>query len=173
MHGIAVLCHVRLFVTLWTVAHQTSSIHEIFQTRILEWVATSFSRGSPQPRDGTQLSWSAGRLFTHWATRDCHQLPCFTDDTQAPWHEWLQDRDEASPAQPYLSTESLNLHVPIFLSSLENNSTAASTSSLVLLQRGYYEWEDLFSRTLRFYAYLFTPFNTMLTWLRIRSSPVR
>ena len=103
-------------------------------------------------------------------TTNCHAS---LDGTQAPWHEWFQDRDGASLAQPYLSTESLNLHVPIFLSSLENNSTAAPTSSLVLLQRGYYEWEDLFSRTLRFYAYLFTPFNTMLTGLRIRSSSAR
>ena len=28
-----------------------SSVHGIFQARILEWVATSFSRGSSQPRD--------------------------------------------------------------------------------------------------------------------------
>ena len=28
-----------------------SSIHGIFQARILEWVAISFSRGSSQPRD--------------------------------------------------------------------------------------------------------------------------
>ena len=27
-----------------------SSVHEIFQARMLEWVATSFSRGSSQPR---------------------------------------------------------------------------------------------------------------------------
>ena len=28
-----------------------SSIHRLFQARILEWVAISFSRGSSQPRD--------------------------------------------------------------------------------------------------------------------------
>ena len=28
-----------------------SSVHGIFQARILEWVAISFSRGSSQPRD--------------------------------------------------------------------------------------------------------------------------
>ena len=28
-----------------------SSVHGILQTRILEWVAISFSRGSSQPRD--------------------------------------------------------------------------------------------------------------------------
>ena len=28
-----------------------SSIHRIFQARVLEWAAISFSRGSSQPRD--------------------------------------------------------------------------------------------------------------------------
>ena len=33
-----------------------SSIHGIFQARVLEWGAMAFSRGSPQPRDRTQVS---------------------------------------------------------------------------------------------------------------------
>ena len=33
-----------------------SSVHGIFQARILEWVATSSSRGSPQPRNRTCIS---------------------------------------------------------------------------------------------------------------------
>jgi len=32
----------------------------------------SFSRGSSQPRDQTQISHIAGRFFTSWATRDAH-----------------------------------------------------------------------------------------------------
>ena len=32
-----------------------SSIHEILQARILEWVAIPFSKGASQPRDGTQV----------------------------------------------------------------------------------------------------------------------
>ena len=32
-----------------------SSVHGIFQARILEWVAISFSRGSSQPRDRTHV----------------------------------------------------------------------------------------------------------------------
>ena len=40
------------------------SIHEIFQARILEWVAISFSKGSFQPRDGTLVSCLAGGFFT-------------------------------------------------------------------------------------------------------------
>ena len=46
------------------------SVHGILQTRILEWVAVPFSRGSSQPRDWTQVSRIAGRFFTIWATRE-------------------------------------------------------------------------------------------------------
>ena len=42
----------------------------IFQARVLEWVATSFSRGSSQPRDRTWVSHIVGRRFTIWANRD-------------------------------------------------------------------------------------------------------
>ena len=41
-----------------------SSVHGIFQARILEWVAIFFSRGSSQPRNRTQVSHIVGRLFT-------------------------------------------------------------------------------------------------------------
>ena len=41
-----------------------SSIHGIFQARILEWVAISFSSGSSQPRDQTLVSLISGRCFT-------------------------------------------------------------------------------------------------------------
>ena len=47
-----------------------SSVHGIFQARVLEWVAISFSRGSSQPSDWTQVSCIAGRFFTNWATRE-------------------------------------------------------------------------------------------------------
>ena len=40
------------------------TVHGILQTRILEWVAYPFSRGSSQPRDRTQVSCIAGRFFT-------------------------------------------------------------------------------------------------------------
>ena len=44
-----------------------SSVNEISQARILEWVAISFSRVSSQPRNWTQISCIAGRFFTNWA----------------------------------------------------------------------------------------------------------
>ena len=37
------------------------SVHGIFQARVLEWVAISFSRGSSRPRDRTQVSCIVGR----------------------------------------------------------------------------------------------------------------
>ena len=47
-----------------------SSVHGILQARIPEWVAISFSRGSSQPRDRTQVSCIADGFFTSWATRE-------------------------------------------------------------------------------------------------------
>ena len=47
-----------------------SVVHGIFQARIQEWVAIPFSKGSSWPRDQTQVSCTAGRFFTIWATRE-------------------------------------------------------------------------------------------------------
>ena len=51
-----------------------SSIHGIFQARIWEWVAISFSRRSSWPRDWTQVSCIEGICFTIWATREFDSL---------------------------------------------------------------------------------------------------
>ena len=77
-----------------------SSVHEIFQARILEWVAISFSTGSSQPRDRTRNSCTAGRFFTDWAKREAHShsttyelktckifLKCLLLQSW-PWMEW-------------------------------------------------------------------------------------
>ena len=50
-----------------------SSVHGIFQARVLEWVAISFSRGSSRPRDWTRVFRIAGRCFTIWATREVNK----------------------------------------------------------------------------------------------------
>ena len=42
---------------------RSSSVHGISQARILEWVAIYSSRGSCQPRDQTQVSHIASRLY--------------------------------------------------------------------------------------------------------------
>ena len=56
---------------------QGSSVHGIFQARILEWIAIPFSRGSSRPRDWTSMSCIAGRFFTIWATRKPLCLYCW------------------------------------------------------------------------------------------------
>ena len=61
--------------------------HGILQTRILEWGAYPFSRGSsrgsPQPRDGSQVSRIAGRFFASWATREAPIGVYVTDKIKA------------------------------------------------------------------------------------------
>ena len=73
---VKLLSRVRLFATPWTVACQalrSLSVQGIFQARVLEWIAISFSRGSSQPRDWTRVSHVVGRRFTVWATREVKQ----------------------------------------------------------------------------------------------------
>ena len=63
-----------------------SAILGIFQARILEWAAISFSRGSSQPRDRTRVSCIADRRFTVWATMLSRFSPvwlCATPQTTA------------------------------------------------------------------------------------------
>ena len=76
------LSRVRLFATPWIAQSRATLcspmdcslpgffILENFQARILEWVAISFSRGASWPRDQTEVSRIAGRLFTVWAIRE-------------------------------------------------------------------------------------------------------
>ena len=72
-----VLGHVWLFVTLMDCSPLASSVHEIFQARILEWVAISSSWGYSQPRDQTHISpvpCICRRILYSWATREAHEL---------------------------------------------------------------------------------------------------
>ena len=57
-----------------------STVHGIFQARILEWVVIPSSRGSSPPRDQAWVSCIAGRFFfffflTIWATREAIPPP--------------------------------------------------------------------------------------------------
>ena len=59
-----------------------SCVLGIFQARILEWVAISFSRESSWPRDQTQVSWIScfGRwIHYHWATWEASVSFCTGD----------------------------------------------------------------------------------------------
>ena len=90
---------VQLFVTPWTVAHQTLSM-EIFQARILGWVAVPSSRGSSQSRDQTQVSHIAGGFFTICITREVLCFPaslyCDLRRKQPSWTSGRQSRSLSS-----------------------------------------------------------------------------
>ena len=60
-------------VTALTVTHQAPLSLGILQTKILEWVAILVSRGSSQPRDGTQVSRIAGGFWTIRTTREVRE----------------------------------------------------------------------------------------------------
>ena len=49
-----------------------SSVHGIFQVRILEWTAISLSRWSSWPRDRIHISCIGRQVLYHWATLEAH-----------------------------------------------------------------------------------------------------
>ena len=51
-----------------------SSVHGLFQARILEWVSMPFPKGSSWPRSWTLVSCIVGRFFTVWTTREVQHL---------------------------------------------------------------------------------------------------
>ena len=97
-----------------------SSVHGIFQARILEWVAFSFSRGSSRPRDQTQVSCISRQIPYHWTTpkkRLLGGIPSlsslkgnhFSSRQQFPFL-WLKSLSKSSPTctsireAPFLKT---------------------------------------------------------------------
>ena len=95
----------------------SSSIHGIFQARILEWVAISFSRTSSQPRDRTQVSHIAVRRFNLWATREAHQK---TLDLFLFWKKKIRRRSFSRALSPLSGNTLINWARPVFML-LENN----------------------------------------------------
>ena len=73
-------CHIQLFTTLWTVAHQAPlSMKFSRQEYWLEWVAISSSRGSFWPRDWICIfcvPCTGRRILYHWTTWEAS----FADD---------------------------------------------------------------------------------------------
>ena len=73
------------------------AIRGILQARIQEWVAIPFSRGSSQPRNGTQVSHIASRFFTSWAIREYWSELPFPPPSDLP-HPGIKPKSPVSPA---------------------------------------------------------------------------
>ena len=66
------LCHIRLFATPWTVAHQGPLSMGFFQAKTLQWDIISYSRASVRIQ-GSNLHLLAGGFFTtsaRWETQE-------------------------------------------------------------------------------------------------------
>ena len=63
-----------------------SSVHGIFQIRILEWIAISFSTGSAWPWDWTCVSCITGGFFTCWAIRKAPLMGLYHPKTSTGPH---------------------------------------------------------------------------------------
>ena len=89
-----------------------SSVHGVFQARIPECVAVSFSRGFSRPRDWTQISWIADRFVTIWSTSEAlnnEVTPKLNDNTYCHYfffsREWdLVPQPGMEPVPPSVET---------------------------------------------------------------------
>ena len=75
----------------WTVARQVLLSMGILWPRILEWVAMPSSRGSSQPRDQTQVSCIAERIFLLSEPQGKHvYVQCYANDELPSQLSWLR-----------------------------------------------------------------------------------
>ena len=66
-----------------------SSVHGILQARILEWVATCFSRESSQSRGQTHVSCIGRWVLYHWVTWEAHNSSTRADLELSVWCRWM------------------------------------------------------------------------------------
>jgi len=103
-----------------------SSVHGIFQARILEWVAISFSRGSSWSWDQTWVSHIAARFFIIWATSSvqfssvaqscptlCDPMNCSTSGL--PAHHQLPESTQPTSIELVIPSSHLVLCRPLLL----------------------------------------------------------
>ena len=76
-----------------------STVHGIFQARILEWVVISCSKGSSQPRDWTWVFRIAGRYFNIWASPVAQLVKNLHAMDLIPWVGNTPGEGKGSPLQ--------------------------------------------------------------------------
>ena len=84
-----------------------SSVHGMFQARILEWVSISSSRGSSRPRDRTHISCIGRWVLYEWATRGALTGICSAKkQNKRPQKESLM-LNSTSPNQDFIMVSAL------------------------------------------------------------------
>ena len=69
------LSHVWFFCDPMDFSLPGSSVHRIFQARVLEWVVISYSKGSSWPMNWTHISCIGQWILYHWATWEAQLRP--------------------------------------------------------------------------------------------------
>ena len=105
-----------------------SSVHGIFQARVLERVAISVSRGSSQFRDGTLVSCIASRCFYHLS----HQGRCFFDKliSLINWKLHVRNFPDTHPSNQSLKSLFLTLY---YILNLPSDFTSADNHLIYVL----------------------------------------
>ena len=143
-----------------------SSVHGIFQAKVLEWIAISFSRGSSRPRNRTQVSRIAGRRFTVWATREAvtiiHSKPLYHDWSteiiefyiiKLPFNRKTCNQFLKSKCISELSWNCMkNTNAEVLLFSPKLNSRCVSNKQTCLQTIGLYD--DLLSSLFHFFYFI-------------------
>ena len=138
---------IQSYPTLWDPVNYSlpgSSVHGVFQARVLEWIAISSSKGSSPPRDLTWVSCLGRWFFTIWDTREASPeiLVHVRETNKTPFQtlselferklkwsristEWdrtqfcYQKHDSLCPASPIRKClAKINLHLQFFFPSL-------------------------------------------------------
>ena len=90
-----------------------SSVHQISQARILEWVAISISRGCSWTRDCTQIFCIGRWMLYRWTTREAQWLAKCKSKGQwqwppsIPWHQvsrtlhTINNKESLTEKEPY------------------------------------------------------------------------
>ena len=107
------------------------SVHGILQARILEWIATPFSRGTSQPSNQNLVSYMAGKFFTVWATGKSSMLcSCYLRAIPGSYHQLLAHSmswvravgkgvGSSRPEEKLLCLTLAFLHPPLFCLTLQ------------------------------------------------------
>ena len=88
------LSRVQLFATLWTVAHQAPPSMGFFRQEYWSGLPFPSPGESSQPRDWTEVSYTAGKCFTIWATLEaqfkCHsrEISVLSMNLSVNWACW-------------------------------------------------------------------------------------
>ena len=96
------------------------SVLGIFQARVLEWIATYYSRRASQPRGQTHVSCIGRQILSHWATWESQlgtlaSLKClFTGKWAKSW-TWLRDWTEEYMHESKMTAKVLTMISNIFI----------------------------------------------------------